>query len=91
MAATTAAYVALVVVFAGPMLIWLGRNAPFGYSVVRSALLVNPLAAALHVMETPGFREYENLVPANWWIMGALSLLLLVMLSLQTWRLSRPA
>ena len=88
-AATTAAYIALVVICVGPMLIWLGRDAPFGHSAVQAVLVINPLAAALQVMEVPGFRQY-NLVPANWWIMGGASLLLAAVLSFQTWRLSRP-
>ncbi len=89
-AATTAAYVALVIICAGPMLIWLGRNAPFGHTAVETALVINPLAAALQVIEMPGFREY-NLVPTNWWIMGGASLALLVGLSVQTWSLRRPS
>ena len=88
-AATTAAYITLVVICAGPMLIWLGRDAPFGHSAVQAVLTINPLAAALQVMEVPGFRQY-NLVPANWWILGGASLLLAAVLSFQTWRLSRP-
>lgn len=85
-AATTAAYIALVTICAGPLLVWLGRDAPFGRATVETALLLSPLAAALRVMEVPGFAEY-NLVPANWWLMAGASLVCLGLLAVQTWRL----
>jgi ABC-type transport system involved in multi-copper enzyme maturation permease subunit len=86
---TITAYVLLLAVCAGTLLIWLGRNAPFGHSTVNAALLMNPMAAALSVIETPGFANYD-LVPANWWIMGGCSLILLVVLVLRTRVLLRP-
>ena len=70
-------------------MIWLGRDSVFGFEVVRSALSVNPLAAALSINRSPGFSIY-NLVPINWWMMGGSSLICLIFLSIQTWRLSRP-
>jgi hypothetical protein len=40
-------------------------------------------------MEVPGLTEYR-LVPANWWVVGAASLVCIVVLWIQTWRLTRP-
>lgn len=86
--ATTTAYLVLMVLFLGPLLIWLGRNAPFGYSTVQTALLVTPLGAALSVIKTPGF-EYE-LLPLSWTIAGIVSGSMFLILCLQTFRLTRP-
>ena len=87
--ATIVAYTLLITICAGTMLVWMGRDAPFGHSAVQAALLINPMAAALSLIETPGFTQY-NLVPANWWITGYASLFLLSVLLGQTWRLTRP-
>jgi ABC-type transport system involved in multi-copper enzyme maturation permease subunit len=87
--ATAAANVILVGVCVGPLLAWLGRDAPFGHRTVETVLTISPLAAALHASETAGFREYE-LLPANWWIMGAVSFVLLVLLIVRTRQLYRP-
>ena len=46
-------------------------------------------AAALHAADTRGFAEYE-LLPANWWVMGAMCFALVTLLILQTRRLYRP-
>jgi hypothetical protein len=70
-AATTAAYVAVVGLFGGTLLIWLARDAPFGFQTVETALKLNPMAAALAVFNVPGFQTY-NLIPASWWITGAI-------------------
>jgi hypothetical protein len=40
-------------------------------------------------METPGFAHYE-LLPTAWWISGVASVTLLVLLIVQTWRLTLP-
>jgi ABC-type transport system involved in multi-copper enzyme maturation permease subunit len=88
-AATTTAYTLLVGLCAGTMLVWLARDAPFGHSTVETVLTANPLAAALSVIEMPGFTQY-NLVPANWWLMGYASAACLVVLLVATWRLTRP-
>lgn len=88
-AATTAAYIAVLLVFVGPMLVWLGRDAPFGHDVVEAALTINPIAAALAVFNMPGFRTY-NLTPANWWFSGAAIVLLFIVLRIRVWRLTRP-
>ncbi len=87
--ATITAYAILIGLCGGTTLIWLGRDAPFGHAVVENALRFNPMLAALSIIETPGFENY-NLVPANWWIIGGATLLLLVVLHIQTWRLTRP-
>lgn len=87
--ATAAAYAALLAVCAGPLLIWMGQDAPFGHGTVEKALVVNPVAAALSVIRTAGFQEYD-LIPANWWFLGIASSVSLVVLVVQTWRISRP-
>ncbi|MGE0375132.1 MAG: ABC transporter permease subunit [Planctomycetaceae bacterium] len=87
--ATVTAYGILLLVCVGTLLIWLGRDAPFGHSTVATALLFNPLAAALSVIQTPGFAEYQ-LVPANWWIMSSASLVLLAVLLVRMRILIRP-
>jgi ABC-type transport system involved in multi-copper enzyme maturation permease subunit len=87
--ATAAAYAALLAVCGLPLLIWLGRDAPFGRDTVERALLVNPAAAALSVIRLQGFRDYQ-LIPGNWWFMGITSAVCLVILIAQTRRISRP-
>ncbi len=85
---TTVTYVVVILLFLTPLLVWLGRDAPFGYGTVHAALLMNPVGAALSVIETPGFEQY-NLLPLAWWISGAVSLVMFVVLGIQVWRLSR--
>lgn len=70
-------------------MIWLGRDAPFGYDVVRSALLLNPAAAALSVIGTADFATYD-LLPYSWYWTGAISGVCLIALVFQSWRLSLP-
>jgi len=86
--ATTTAYVVLLILFLGPLLIWLGRDAPFGYETVQTSLLLNPLGAALAVIETPGF-DFD-LLPAGWIVAVAVSLFSFLLLCVQTFRLTRP-
>jgi ABC-type transport system involved in multi-copper enzyme maturation permease subunit len=88
--ATATAYGILIGVFIGTLLIWMGRDAPFGYNVVQSALVLNPLAAALAEMEVSGFETYD-LIPNSWWISGVLSVLCLVGLAIQVTRINRPS
>lgn len=88
-AATAASYLVLAAVCVGPLLVWLGRDAPFGHRTVEAALTVNPVAAALHAADTPGFTQYE-LLPANWWVIGAASVALLGVLSVRVRQLYRP-
>lgn len=87
--ATIVSYSLLLSLWAGSLLIWLGRDAPFGYSAVQTALSINPMAAALSVIGTPGFTSY-HLIPINWWVTGTASLALLLVLLVQTWRITRP-
>jgi hypothetical protein len=88
--ATATAYCLLWLICVGPLLIWLGRDAPFGHMAVSRALLASPLAAALSVIEAPGFAAYD-LTPANWWFMGAATIVLLVVLSMRVQFLLRPS
>lgn len=87
--AVAAAYTLLLVICGAPLLIWLGRDAPFGHDAVEAALWVNPIAAALSVIRISGFRDYE-LLPVNWWFLGAGSVGSLLVLLWQTRRLARP-
>ncbi len=87
--ATAAAYAALLAVCVVPLLIWLGRDAPFGHGTVEAVLTINPVAAALSVIRMPGFQNYE-LIPSNWWFLGIVSVLSIIVLLVQTWRISRP-
>jgi ABC-type transport system involved in multi-copper enzyme maturation permease subunit len=102
-AATTASYLALLVIYVSPFLVWLGRDAPFGRSTVQAALTVNPVAAALEAAGMPGFTHYELLrpwslsvagfaaeLPMNWCIIGTACVVLLVFLGVRTWQLCRP-
>jgi ABC-type transport system involved in multi-copper enzyme maturation permease subunit len=87
--ATAAAFTALLAVCGGPLLLWLGRDAPFGHGTVQTALIMNPVAAALSVIRAPGFQDYD-LIPGNWWFLGFCSVASLVVLVVQTRRISRP-
>jgi ABC-type transport system involved in multi-copper enzyme maturation permease subunit len=88
-AATTTSYAVLLTVCLGPLLIWLGRGAPFGHQAVETVLTYSPVAAALHAADTPGFTDYL-LLPANWWLIGAACIALFVLLVVRTWQLCRP-
>ena len=87
--ATTTCYIVLIVLFLGPLLIWMGRDSPFSHDTVEAALAINPTGAALSIIEAPGFEIYE-LVPGAWWVSGIVSLTALVALGCQVWRISRP-
>jgi ABC-type transport system involved in multi-copper enzyme maturation permease subunit len=89
-AATAASYIALLSICVGPLLIWLGREEPFGHSTVEAALSMNPVAAALQASRTPGFAEYD-LLPLNWWIVGVACVAFLVLLRVRVWQLCRPS
>jgi ABC-type transport system involved in multi-copper enzyme maturation permease subunit len=88
-AAMAMSNIVLVAVCVAPLLVWLGRDAPFGRATVEAALTLSPVAAALRAAETPGFTEYE-LLPANWQLIGAASLALLVVLVVRIRQLYRP-
>jgi ABC-type transport system involved in multi-copper enzyme maturation permease subunit len=87
-AAMTASYVVILAICAAPLLFWLGRGAPFGHETVGAVLLVNPVAAALQASAAPGFAEYE-LLPGNWWVVGAACIALSAFLHYRTWQLFR--
>ena len=87
--ATSAAYAAMLSICTLPLLIWLGRDAPFGHSTVEAALSINPVASALSVIRMPGFQNY-TLIPANWWFLGLSSMISLLVLIGQTFRITRP-
>jgi hypothetical protein len=87
--ATVAAYAVLLTVCAGPLLVWLGRDTTFGHALVERVLTISPVAAALAVMEAPGFAQYR-LVPASWWVTGAATVVCLVVLRVRVWQLTRP-
>ena len=57
--------------------------------LVEQVLTASPLAAALAVMEVPGFREYQ-LVPASWWLAGAAALVCFLVLRVRVWQMTRP-
>lgn len=87
--ATTVSYGLLISIFGGTMLIWMNREAPFGFNFVQSALRLNPMAAALNAMQVSGFEAYD-LVPSAWWISGTTCVVLLIILFGQLIRLTRP-
>ncbi|QDV81874.1 ABC transporter permease subunit [Planctomycetes bacterium TBK1r] len=87
--ATTVTYVVVMSLFVIPLLVWLGRGAPFGFEMVQRVLLINPVGAALSVIETPGFEHY-NLLPAAWYVAGGFSALMFLVFGLKVWRLTRP-
>lgn len=88
-AATATAYTVLVCFVAGTMLVWVGRGDTFTHSITEAVMKTNPLAAALSLIEAPGFDEY-HLVPANWQIMGVLCLVCLGTLLFRVWQLTKP-
>ena len=85
---TSLTYVAVISIFLMPLLVWLGRDAPFGFQTVQLALMTTPVGAALSVIEAPGFESYE-LLPTSWWVAGILSSLMFLVLGVQVWRLTR--
>lgn len=89
-AATATAYGVLITIFLGTLLVWLGRDAPFGYDTVRAALMLNPVAAALAEMKTADFEAYR-LVPANWIGSLILSVACLVGLGVRVSRINQPS
>ncbi|MEZ6131546.1 MAG: ABC transporter permease [Planctomycetaceae bacterium] len=88
--ATTVAYALLILLYGGTLLVWLNRDSPFSHAVVERALSVNAMAGALNAMEVEGFQAYDGLLRATWVNSGMLCGVLLVVLSLRTWRLWEP-
>jgi ABC-type transport system involved in multi-copper enzyme maturation permease subunit len=87
--ATAASYMIVVAFCVAPLLVWLGREAPFGHRTVELALMIDPIAAALRASDTPGFTAYQ-LLPMNWWLIGSISVVLLAVLIVRTRQLYRP-
>ena len=69
-AATAAAYLALAACASARCWSGSGGTPRSGTRTVEAALTINPVAAALHASDTPGFTDYE-LLPANWYVIGA--------------------
>jgi hypothetical protein len=86
---TTVTYSLLLGLYAGTMLIWLARDAPFGHDIVEKALRLNLLAASLNIFEVQGFTGYD-LAPQAWWFAGVTSAILLVFVICRTQWLLRP-
>ncbi len=87
--ATTVAYTLLVGLCVGTMLVWLGRDTRFSHSTVETVLTINPMAAALNIIEAPGFADYQ-IAQANMWFVGYVSLAAFCLLLFRTWQLTRP-
>ena len=87
--ATATSYGVLLLLFVGTLLVWLARGKPFGPLFVERLLQINPAAAALSEMNTPGFEQY-NLAPASWWMGGGIALSCLIVLAIRTWLMTRP-
>ncbi len=88
-AATAGAYSVLLVLSAAPMMVWMGRNAPFGHDTVEAALSTSSIGAALSVIQFSGFENYD-LIPVNWWFLGIASAAALSLLLAQVYRISKP-
>ena len=88
-AATATSYAVLLALFVGPLLIWLARGKPFGAALVQRVLMLNPTAAALSEIRTPGFEQYD-LSPMSWWIALGVSGACLIVLAIRSWQLTRP-
>ncbi|MFM2216260.1 MAG: hypothetical protein RL240_578 [Planctomycetota bacterium] len=87
--ATATSYAILLTLFAGTLLVWLGRGNPFGPLVVERTLLFNPAATALSEMKAPGFESYQ-LTPNGWYVGGIVCLIGFVVLIFRVHRLTRP-
>lgn len=87
--ATMISYTILSALTAIPLLIWLGREAPFGHRTVESALILAPMSSALALMETGGFQDYR-VMPANWYFMAGGCIVGLVVFWLQIAKHFRP-
>ncbi len=88
-AATACAYGVLLSICVLPMLVWMGRDAPFGHAAVESALSFSSIAAAFSVVQISGFEHYD-LIPSNWWFLGIGSAVSLFVLLFQSYRISVP-
>lgn len=87
--ATAVAYSVIAAICVGTLFIWLGRDAPFTQQFVERVLTPNPLATMLSIIGTPGFADYR-LIPANWYVMAAITVSSGTLLLLQVAKLGRP-
>ena len=87
-AATVITYVILLCICVGTMLFRLAEGAPFSHDLVERVLTINPVAAALTLIDAPAFSDYE-LVRGNWLIITAMCVLCFIVLNIQVWRLNR--
>ena len=71
------------------MLFHLGLGSPFSLNMVEAVLAFNPLATALNLIEAPQFEQYE-LWPANWYYMGGMCVVCLLLLLVRTRNLTKP-
>ena len=89
--ATAAAYLILISLCVLTLLPWLAEGTLFGRSAVEATLIFNPLAAALSAMRMPGMAEYSNaLIPTNWYMLAAATVLCLLILWHRTRQLTKP-
>lgn len=87
--ATMVAYGVVGAMWGGTLLVWLGRGRPFGHSVVETVLTASPIAAALSLIELPGFADYK-LTPGNWYLSTLGCVVAAMVLGIRTRRLMRP-
>ncbi|TWU14573.1 ABC-2 family transporter protein [Symmachiella macrocystis] len=87
--AIASAYGVLLSICCLPLLVWMGKDAPFGHRVVETALSFSSIAAAFSAIRMPGFDNYD-LIPANWWFMGIGSLISLIVLPAWAYHISKP-
>ncbi len=89
-AATTVSYGLLIFLYAGSMLVWINRDSPFSHAVVERILSVNAMAGALNAMEVDGFQVYDGLLRTTWVASAVMCGVLLLVLSVRTWRIWQP-
>ncbi|MEO2014269.1 MAG: ABC transporter permease subunit [Fuerstiella sp.] len=89
-AATTVSYGLLIFLYAGSMLVWINRDSPFSHAVVERVLSVNAMAGALNAMEVDGFQMYDGLLRTTWVASAVMCGVLLLVLSVRTWRIWEP-
>jgi hypothetical protein len=89
-AATTVSYGLLIFLYAGSMLVWVNRDSPFSHAVVQRVLSANAMAGALNAMEVDGFQVYDGLLGTTWVVSGVMCGVLLLVLSVRTWRIWEP-
>lgn len=65
---TTIAYLILISMCVGTLVVWLGQGSLFGPELVAKVLVVNPVATGLALMRVPGFEDYAlSMNGVDWW------------------------